>query len=140
MTRKTRFSFSRRGTSPPVSSGLGTNKPMRKQRLRPLFVILLTAAMLLPLWGCGQGQRGEREPAEASAPPQSYLSAQTDSSYPLGLNACIQGLAATENYIFVGGVRNEVPALARMAYSRGESGIKLGESQRMELPDCPDGT
>lgn len=108
--------------------------------MRPLFVILLTAAMLLPLWGCGQGQRGEREPAEASAPPQSYLSAQTDSSFPLGLNACIQGLAATENYIFAGGVRNEAPALVRIEYSRGESGTKLGESQRMELPDCPEGT
>lgn len=140
MTRKTRFSFSRRGTSPPVSSGLGTNKPMRKRRLMKLAAILLTAAMLLPLWGCGRGQRGEREPAEASAPPQSYLSAQTDSSFPLGLNACIQGLAATGNYIFAGGVRNEVPALVRIEYSRGESGIKLGESQRMELPDCPDGT
>ena len=102
--------------------------------------ILLTAAMLLPLWGCGRSQQAEAEPMEASAAPETYLTAHTDSSFPLGLNASIKGLAATGNSVFVGGVRNEAPALARMDYSQGDGGVELGEAELLELPDCPEGT
>lgn len=102
--------------------------------------ILLAAAMLLPLWGCSRSHQAEAEPVEASAAPETYLTAHTDSSFPLGLNASIKGLAATGNSVFVGGVRNEAPALARMDYSQGDGGVELGEAELLELPDCPEGT
>lgn len=102
--------------------------------------ILLTAAMLLTLGGCGRSQKAGAEPVEASATPETYLSAHTDSSFPLGLNACIQGIAATGNSVFVGGARNEAPTLARMDYSLVDGGMELGEAELLELPDCPEGT
>lgn len=134
----------------PAASAPRADKPGRKRHLRQLLGFLLTAAMLLPLCACARGQQGETErreteqreteQGEASVLLPSSLTADIDSSFPLGLNACILGLAATENCVFVGGVRNDTPALARMEYGLGDGSLTLGETELLALPDCPEGT
>jgi len=123
-----------------TASALRADKSRRKQPFRQLIVLLLTAAMLLSLCACARGQRVGTEQEEASALPQSYLVADIDSSFPLGLNACILGLAATENYVFVGGVKNDAPVLARMEYSVEDSSLNLGDCELLALPEYPAGT
>lgn len=141
MKHKAQVPVNSPGVIPPASSVLRAHWPGWKRRWRQLSVPVLIAALLLPLCGCGRGRQAEAEPEEvAAASPPGYLTAHMESSFPLGLNACIQGLAVTESSVFVGGVRNEVPALARTEYSLEDGRPELGDSEMLELPDCPDGT
>lgn len=96
--------------------------------------------MLLSLYACAGGQQGEAEQAKEPAESQSYLSAETRSSFPLGLDARVQGIAATDKYIFIGGIKNEAIALARIDYSLADGSLELGEAELLALPDCPEGT
>ena len=141
MKHKAQVPVNSPGVIPQASSGLRAYWPGWKRRWRQLSVPVLIAALLLPLCGCGRGRQAEAEPDEvAAASPPGYLTANMESSFPLGLNACIQGLAVTESSVFVGGVRNEAPALARTEYSLEDGRLELGDSEMLELPGCPDGT
>ena len=141
MKHKAQVTVNSPGVIPQASSGLRAYWPGWKRRWRQLSVPVLIAALLLPLCGCGRGRQAEAEPDEvAAASPPGYLTANMESSFPLGLNACIQGLAVTESSVFVGGVRNEAPALARTEYSLEDGRLELGDSEMLELPGCPDGT
>lgn len=106
------------------------------------LILLLVFAMLLPLCACGSS-RSKAEPAEASSAlddAQSNMTAVIKSSFPLGLNARIRGVAATDACVFIGGTREEAPALVRMPYRLEEDTLSLGEPEPLSLPACPDGT
>lgn len=105
-----------------------------------ILVIALLLAMLLPLCACAGGRQSAAEQGEASAPPACYLSVEMGSSFPLGLDARVQGIAATETCVFIGGAKNDAIALARMEYSLAEDSLSLGSCDPIPLPDYPAGT
>ena len=124
----------------PATPNLRVNILMSKRHWRCISAILLTVAMLLTLVGCGQKMQAEADPEKLSTLPETYLSIHTDSSFPLGLNSCIQGIVASENSVFVGGMWNELPILVQMKYSRATGKVELGEPELLELPEFLDGT
>ena len=76
--------------------------------MKKVLCLLTAAALLLTLCACG----AEEAPSEA----EYYWRAETESLYPLGLNGVIQGLAASDDCIFLCGESEDGPLLGRIPY------------------------
>lgn len=100
--------------------------------MKKVLCLLTAAALLLTLCACG----AEEAPSEA----EYYWRAETESRYPLGLNGVIQGLAASDDCIFLCGESEDGPLLGRIPYEIREGRAVPGGMEAVELPELAEGS
>lgn len=72
--------------------------------------------------------------------PDYYWRAETESSYPLGLDASICGVAANEDTVFIFGNANNRPVLAVMRYEIADNECELFNVTTMDFPELAEGS
>ena len=81
--------------------------------MKKLLTLMLVLPMLLTLCACGTAK-----PAEPESPEETYYwRTEAVSRYPFGLDGTISAAAADGEHIFLCGVRDGTPCLARMDYT-----------------------
>ena len=82
--------------------------------MKKLLTLMLALSMLLTLCACGE------ENAEPESPEETYYwRTEAVSRYPFGLDGTISAAAADGEHIFLCGVRDGTPCLARASVSLG---------------------
>lgn len=98
--------------------------------MKKLLTLLLALFMLLTLCACGE------EGAEQESPEETYYwRTEAVSRYPFGLDGTIIAAAADGGHIFLCGIMDGAPCLARMDYTL-DGGLKLGEAAVTALPEA----
>lgn len=96
--------------------------------MKKLLTLMLVLSMLLTLCACGE------ENAEPESPEETYYwRTEAVSRYPFGLDGTISAAAADGEHIFLCGVRDGTPCLARMDYTL-DGGPRIGEAAVTALP------
>ena len=96
--------------------------------MKKLLTLMLVLSMLLTLCACGE------ENAEPESPEETYYwRTEAVSRYPFGLDGTISAAAADGEHIFLCGVRDGAPCLARMDYTL-DGGLRIGEAAVTALP------
>lgn len=96
--------------------------------MKKLLTLMLVLSMLLTLCACGE------ENAEPESPEETYYwCTEAVSRYPFGLDGTISAAAADGEHIFLCGVRDGTPCLARMDYTL-DGGLRIGEAAVTALP------
>lgn len=97
--------------------------------MKKLLTLMLVLPMLLTLCACGTAK-----PAEPESPEETYYwRTEAVSRYPFGLDGTISAAAADGEHIFLCGVRDGTPCLARMDYTL-DGGLRIGEAAVTALP------
>lgn len=98
--------------------------------MKKLLTLMLALLVLLTLCACGE------EGAEQESPEETYYwRTEAVSRYPFGLDGTISAAAADGEHIFLCGVMDGAPCLARMDYTL-DGGLKLGEAAVTALPEA----
>ena len=96
--------------------------------MKKLLTLLLALFMLLTLCACGE------EGAEQESPEETYYwRTEAVSRYTFGLDGTIIAAAADGGHIFLCGISDGSPCLARMDYTLG-GGLRIGEAIVSALP------
>ena len=96
--------------------------------MKKLLTLMLVLSMLLTLCACGE------ENAEPESPEETYYwRTEAVSRYPFGLDGTISAAAADGEHVFLCGVRDGTPCLARMDYTL-DGGLRIGEAAVTALP------
>ena len=96
--------------------------------MKKLLTLLLALLMLLTLCACGE------EGAEQESPEETYYwRTEAVSRYPFGLDGTISAAAADGEHVFLCGIMDGAPCLARMNYTLG-GGLCIGEAAVTALP------
>lgn len=96
--------------------------------MKKLLTLMLVLSMLLTLCACGE------ENAEPESPEETYYwRTEAVCRYPFGLDGTISAAAADGEHIFLCGVRDGTPCLARMDYTL-DGGLRIGEAAVTALP------
>ena len=96
--------------------------------MKKLLTLLLALFMLLTLCACGE------EGAEQESPEETYYwRTKAVSRYPFGLDGTIIAAAADGEHVFLCGIMDGAPCLARMDYTLG-GGLRIGEAIVSALP------
>ena len=91
--------------------------------MKKLLTLMLALSMLLTLCACGTAK-----PAEPESPEETYYwRTEAVSRYPFGLDGTISAAAADGEHVFLCGVSDGTPCLARMNYTLG-GGLRIGEA------------
>ena len=97
--------------------------------MKKLLTLLLALLMLLTLCACGTAK-----PAEPESPEETYYwRTEAVSRYPFGLDGTISAAAADGEHIFLCGVMDSAPCLARMDYTL-DGGLRIGDAIVTALP------
>ncbi len=97
--------------------------------MKKLLTLMLALSMLLTLCACGTAK-----PAEPESPEETYYwRTEAVSRYPFGLDGTISAASADGEHIFLCGVRDGTPCLARMDYTL-DGGLRIGEAAVTALP------
>ena len=98
--------------------------------MKKLLTLMLALSMLLTLCACGERN------AEPESPEETYYwRTEAVSRYPFGLDGTISAAAADGEHVFLCGVMDGAPCLARMDYTL-DGGLKLGEAAVTALPEA----
>ena len=98
--------------------------------MKKLLTLMLALSTLLTLCACGTAK-----PAEPESPEETYYwRTEAVSRYPFGLDGTISTAAADGEHIFLCGVRDGTPCLARMDYTL-DGGLRIGEAAVTALPE-----
>ncbi len=98
--------------------------------MKKLLTLMLALLMLLPLCACGA------EPTEQESPEETcYWRIEAVSRYPFGLDGTISAAAADGEHVFLCGVMNGAPCLARMDYTL-DGGLRIGEAAVTALTEA----
>ena len=96
--------------------------------MKKLLTLMLVLSMLLTLCACG------KENAEPESPEETYYwRTEAVSRYPFGLDGTISAAAADGEHVFLCGIRDGTPCLARMDYTL-DGGLRIGEAAVTALP------
>ena len=96
--------------------------------MKRLSAFMLALLMLLTLCACGEKN------AEPESPEETYYwRTEAVSRFPFGLDGTISAAAADGEHIFLCGVRDGAPCLARMDYTL-DGGLEIGEAAVTALP------
>ena len=97
--------------------------------MKKLLALMLALLMLLTLCACGEKN------AEPESPEETYYwRTEAVSRYPFGLDGTVSAAAADGEHIFLCGVRDGAPCLARMYYTL-DGGLEIGETVVTALPE-----
>ncbi len=98
--------------------------------MKKLLTLMLALSMLLTLCACGTAK-----PAEPESPEETYYwRTEAVSRYPFGLDGTISAAAADGEHVFLCGVSDGTPCLARMDYTL-DGGLRIGEAAVTALPE-----
>lgn len=98
--------------------------------MKKLLTLMLALSMLLTLCACGTAK-----PAEPESPEETcYWRTEAVSRYPFGLDGTISAAAADGEYVFLCGIMDGAPCLARMDYTL-DGGLRIGEAAVTALPE-----
>lgn len=101
------------------------------------FFICFLLLFILCLSACSVFSSDE---ASVQAQPEYYWRAETESSYPLGLDASICGVAANEDTVFICGNANDRPVLAVMRYEIADNKCKFSKATTIDFPELAEGS
>ena len=97
--------------------------------MKKLLTLMLALLMLLTPCACGTAK-----PAESESPEETYYwRTEAVSRYPFGLDGTISAAAADGENIFLCGVMDGAPCLARMDYTL-DGGLRIGDAIVSALP------
>lgn len=97
--------------------------------MKKLLTLMLALSTLLTLCACGTAK-----PAEPESPEETYYwRAEAVSRYPFGLDGTISAAAADGEHVFLCGIMDGAPCLARMDYTL-DGGLRIGEAAVTALP------
>lgn len=98
--------------------------------MKKLLTLMLALSMLLTLCACGTAK-----PAEPESPEETYYwRTEAVSRYPFGLDGTISAAAADGEHVFLCGIMDGAPCLARMDYTL-DGGLRIGEAAVTVLPE-----
>lgn len=97
---------------------------------------LLALIMLLSLGACGEDRQ---EPYQSEA-GETYCRGVMESSFPIGLDGTIAGVAESGGCLFVGGNSSEGVSLVRMEYSLSDGKLEYGAAEPLELGETGENT
>lgn len=98
--------------------------------MKKLLTLMLALSMLLTLCACGNAK-----PAEPESPEETYYwRTEAVSCYPFGLDGTISAAAADGEHVFLCGIMDGAPCLARMDYTL-DGGLRIGEAAVTALPE-----
>lgn len=98
--------------------------------MKKLLTLMLALSMLLTLCACGTAK-----PAEPESPEETYYwRTEAVSRYPFGLDGTISAAAADGEHVFLCGIVDGAPCLARMDYTL-DGGLRIGEAAVTALPE-----
>lgn len=99
--------------------------------MKKLLTLMLALSMLLTLCACGTAK-----PAEPESPEETYYwCTEAVSRYPFGLDGTISAAAADGEHVFLCGIMDGAPCLARMDYTL-DGGLRIGEAAVTALPEA----
>ena len=97
--------------------------------MKKLLTLMLVLSMILTLCACGE------ENAEPESPEETYYwRTEAVSRYPFGLDGTISAAAADGEHVFLCGIMDGAPCLARMDYTL-DGGLRIGEAAVTALPE-----
>lgn len=97
--------------------------------MKKLLTLMLALSMLLTLCACGTAK-----PAEPESPEETYYwRTEAVCRYPFGLDGTISAAAADGEHVFLCGIMDGAPCLARMDYTL-DGGLRIGEAAVTALP------
>ena len=98
--------------------------------MKKLLTLMLALSTLLTLCACGTAK-----PAEPESPEETYYwRTEAVSRYPFGLDGTISAAAADGEHVFLCGIMDGAPCLARMDYTL-DGGLRIGEAAVTVLPE-----
>lgn len=98
--------------------------------MKKLLTLMLALSTLLTLCACGTAK-----PAEPESPEETYYwRTEAVSRYPFGLDGTISAAAADGEHVFLCGIMDGAPCLARMDYTL-DGGLRIGEAAVTALPE-----
>lgn len=98
--------------------------------MKKLLTLMLALSMLLTLCACGTAK-----PAEPESPEETYYwRTEAVCRYPFGLDGTISAAAADGEHVFLCGIMDGAPCLARMDYTL-DGGLRIGEAAVTALPE-----
>ena len=98
--------------------------------MKKLLTLMLALSTLLTLCACGTAK-----PAEPESPEETYYwRTEAVSRYPFGLDGTISAAAADGEHVFLCGISDGTPCLARMDYTL-DGGLRIGEAAVTALPE-----
>lgn len=98
--------------------------------MKKLLTLMLALSMLLTLCACGTAK-----PAEPESPEETYYwRAEAVCRYPFCLDGTISAAAADGEHVFLCGIMDGAPCLARMDYTL-DGGLRIGEAAVTALPE-----
>lgn len=100
--------------------------------MKKFLSVLILLSLLLCLCACGKAE-------PATADEKAVWHGAISRTYPLGVNGIINGLAALENRVFVGGEVNGEAKLLMFNITLGNNGAELSGKSEVELPNETDG-
>ena len=98
--------------------------------MKKLLTLLPALLMLLPLCACGERNTESESPEETY-----YWRTEAVSRYPFGLDGTISAAAADGEHVFLCGIMDGAPCLARMDYTL-DGGLRIGEAAVTALPEA----
>ena len=98
--------------------------------MKKLLTLMLALSMLLTLCACGTANPAEPESSEETY----YWRTEAVSRYPFGLDGTISAAAADGEHVFLCGIMDGAPCLARMDYTL-DGGLRIGEAAVTALPE-----
>lgn len=101
------------------------------------FIICVLLLFTLCLSACSRTSYNE---VSEQAQPDYYWRAETESSYPLGLDASICGVAANEDTVFICGNVNDRPLLAIMRYGIEKNNCEFSNVTTIDFPELAEGS
>lgn len=105
---------------------------MRFKRFAICFLLLFT--LCLSSCSVSSGEVVEQ------TTPDYYWRAETERSYPLGLDASICGVAANEDTVFIFGNANDRPVLAVMRYETADNKCEFSDVTTIDFPKLAEGS
>ena len=99
--------------------------------MKKLLTLMLALSTLLTLCACGTAK-----PAEPESPEETYYwRTEAVCRYPFGLDGTISAAAADGEHVFLCGIVDGAPCLARMDYTL-DGGLRIGEAAVTALPEA----
>ena len=98
--------------------------------MKKLLTLMLALFMLLTLCACGERNTESESPEETY-----YWRTEAVSRYPFGLDGTISAAAADGEHVFLCGIMDGAPCLARMDYTL-DGGLRIGEAAVTALPEA----
>lgn len=99
--------------------------------MKKLLTLMLALSMLLTLCACGAAK-----PENPESPEETYYwRTEAVSRYPFGLDGTISAAAADGEHVFLCGIMDGAPCLARMDYTL-DGGLRIGEAAVTALPEA----